>query len=89
MQKLVTYFFSKNISIHPIFNARSSNDMLTNDIVSFKQLDPDIYSLVSLNLDCVYSQQNCCMYPDRAYVSTIYTEPHHAKMYLLTTANDK
>ena len=37
MQKLLT-FFSKNISIYAIFNHQSSNDMLTNDIVSFEQL---------------------------------------------------
>ena len=32
--------FSKNISIFAIFNDQSFNDMLTNDIVSFKQLVP-------------------------------------------------
>ena len=38
MQKLsYSHFFSKNISIYAIFN-----DMLTNDIVSFKQLDPGV-----------------------------------------------
>ena len=33
-------FFSKNISVYAIFNDQSFNDILTNDIVSFEQLDP-------------------------------------------------
>ena len=41
MQKLLTFFFSKNISIYAIFNDQSFNDLLTNDIVSFEQLGPD------------------------------------------------
>ena len=41
MQKLLT-FFSKNISVYAIFNNQSLNDTLTNDIVSFEQLGPDI-----------------------------------------------
>ena len=41
MQKLLTFFFSKNISIYAIFNDQSFNDTLTNDIVSFEQLGPD------------------------------------------------
>ena len=40
MQKLLTFFFSKNISICAIFNDKSLNDTLTNDIVSFEQLGP-------------------------------------------------
>ena len=36
-------FFSKNISIYAIFNDKSFNDTLTNDIVSFEQLGPDIF----------------------------------------------
>ena len=40
MQKLLAFFFSKNISIYAIFNDTIFNDMLTNDIVSFKQLGP-------------------------------------------------
>ena len=40
MQKLLTFLFSKTISIYAIFNNLSFNDMLTNDIVSFKQLGP-------------------------------------------------
>ena len=40
MQKLLT-FFSKSISIYAIFNDQSFNDMLTNDIISFEQLDPE------------------------------------------------
>ena len=42
MQKLLTFFFSKNISIYAtcIFNDQSFNDMLTNDIVNFEQFGP-------------------------------------------------
>ena len=36
-------FFSKNISIYAIFNDQSFNDTLTNNIISFEQLGPDIY----------------------------------------------
>ena len=42
MQKLLTFFFSKNIRIYAIFNDQSFNDMLTNDIVSFEQLGPGL-----------------------------------------------
>ena len=48
MQKLLTFFFSKNISVYAIFNDQSFNNMLTNDIVSFEQLDPG--QLMALNL---------------------------------------
>ena len=41
MQKLLTFFFRKNISIYGIFNDQSFNDTLTNNIVSFEQLGPD------------------------------------------------
>ena len=39
--KSYSHFFSKNISIYAIFNDQTFNDMLTNDIVSFKQVGPD------------------------------------------------
>ena len=42
MQKLLTFFFSKNISVHAIFNDKKFNDTLTNDIASFEQLGPDV-----------------------------------------------
>ena len=35
-------FFSKNIIVFAIFNDQSFNDSLTNDIVSFEQLGPDV-----------------------------------------------
>ena len=41
MQKLLTFFFSKNISVYSIFNDQSFNDTLTNDMVSFEQHSPD------------------------------------------------
>ena len=40
--KLLTFFFSKNIGVYAIFNDQSLNDTLTNDIVSFEQLNPDV-----------------------------------------------
>ena len=42
MQKLLTFFFSKNISVYAIFNDQSFNDTLTNDNVSFEQLGPSL-----------------------------------------------
>ena len=44
MQKLLT-FFSKNISVYSIFNNQSFNNTLTNHMVSFEQMGPDIMSL--------------------------------------------
>ena len=41
MQKLLTFFFSKNISVLAIFKSQSFNDTLTNDTVSFEQLGPE------------------------------------------------
>ena len=40
--KATQIFFSKNISVHAIFNDQSFNDTLTNDIASFEQLGPDL-----------------------------------------------
>ena len=42
-------FFSKNISLYAIFNDKNFNDMLTNDIVSFEQLGPDIFLIFEQN----------------------------------------
>ena len=36
MQKQLTFFSAKNISVYAIFNDKSFNDVLTNDIVSFE-----------------------------------------------------
>ena len=49
------FVMSKNISIYAIFNDQSFNDTLTNDIVSFEQLDPGLQNhlkvkRISLNL---------------------------------------
>ena len=38
--KSYSHFFSKNISVHAIFNDQSFNDTLINNIVSFEQLGP-------------------------------------------------
>ena len=35
-------FFSKHISVYATFNDQNFNDTLTNDIVSFEQLGPDL-----------------------------------------------
>ena len=45
MQKLLTFFFGKNIGVYTIFNDQSFNDILTNDIVSFGQLGPGLLSV--------------------------------------------
>ena len=50
--KSYSHFFSKNISIFAVFHDQSFNGMLTNDIVSFEQLGPDIP--VYLELWCTY-----------------------------------
>ena len=40
--KATHIFFSKNISIYAIFNDQNFNNILTNNIVSFEQLSPDV-----------------------------------------------
>ena len=40
MQKLLTFFQQKNISVYAILHDQSFNDTLTNDIVSFEQMGP-------------------------------------------------
>ena len=42
LQKLLTFFFSKIISVLAIINDQSFNDTVTNDIVSFEQLGSGI-----------------------------------------------
>ena len=42
------FFFSKNISLYVLFNDQSFNDTLTNDIVSFEQLGPEINKSYSM-----------------------------------------
>ena len=41
LQKLLTFFFSKNTSVNSIFNDQNFNDTLTNETVSFEQLCPE------------------------------------------------
>ena len=41
MQKLLIFFFSKNVSVYVIVNNLNCNDTLTYDIVSFEQMGPD------------------------------------------------
>ena len=40
--KATHIFFSKNISIYAMFNDQSFNDILTDDIISFEQLGPEV-----------------------------------------------
>ena len=40
--KSYSNFFSKNISVYAIFNDKSFNDTLTNNIVSFEQFGPEL-----------------------------------------------
>ena len=47
MQKLLTFFFNKNISIYAISYDQSFNDMLTDNIVSFEQLGPDRFMQIT------------------------------------------
>ena len=58
MQKLLTFFFSKNIRIDQSFN-----DTLANDIVSFEQLGPDIFRVLVhselSNLFDIYTDNRC------------------------------
>ena len=46
MQKLFTFFFSKNISIYAVPNDQNFNNTLTNHIASFEQLGPVYYFIV-------------------------------------------
>ena len=48
MQKLLTFFFNKNISMCFICNDQSFDDTLTIDIVSFEKLGPDCSFVVSV-----------------------------------------
>ena len=50
--KATHIFYSKNVLVYATFNDQSFNDMLTNAIVSFEQLDPGhcfpiIHSVIS------------------------------------------
>ena len=40
--KTTNIFFSKNIGIYVTFNDQSFYDTLTNDVVSFEQLGPEL-----------------------------------------------
>ena len=51
--KSYSHFFQQNIRIYAIFNDQSFNDMLTNDIISFEQLGPELSVFASLPL-CWY-----------------------------------
>ena len=56
MQKLLTFFQQKYYR-YAIFNDQRFNDMLTNDIVSFEQLGPEIvlHDHHSYHLICSYN----------------------------------
>ena len=44
--KSYSHFSAKNINVYAIFNDQSFNDTLANDIASFEQLDPGVYSVL-------------------------------------------
>ena len=50
MQKLLTFFSAKVLAYVPLYNDQSFNDTLTINIVSFKQLGPDLFSVNYLPL---------------------------------------
>ena len=68
--KATQHFFSKNIGIYAIVNDQSFNNMLTNDIVSFEQLGPDIFLIspwkhmlwVLIRSALVLHENLCCGY---------------------------
>ena len=43
--KSYLHFFSKNISVYATFNDQNFNNTVTNDIVSFEQLGPELLGL--------------------------------------------
>ena len=43
-------FFIKNISVYATLNDQNFNDTLTNDIDSFEQLGPGLYSIPDQNI---------------------------------------
>ena len=45
--KSYSHFFSKSISVYAIFDDQSFNDTLIDDIVSFEQLSPGVFSIFS------------------------------------------
>ena len=71
MQQLLT-FFSKNVSVYAIFNDQSFNDTLTNDIVSFEQLGPEVYvTEVTLPHPNTYQYFICNVIPRARNASTL------------------
>ena len=40
----ISHFSSKHISVYAVFDEQSFNETLTNDIVSFEQLGPEVRS---------------------------------------------
>ena len=76
MQKLLTFFFSKNISVYARFNDQSFNNTLTNDIVSFEQLGPDDFL-------CSYSKQ----FPK--YTNLLIYSAELPELYIWTTSSIK
>ena len=60
MQKLLTFFFSKNISVYAVLNDQSFNDTLSNVTVSFEQLGPDCHQLCQLPVIKVCARVYVC-----------------------------
>ena len=69
--KSYSHFFSKNISVYAIFNGQSFNDTLTNNIVSFEQLGPDFFSLVSTLKALLIKIRNIYIHAERRKVEKL------------------
>ena len=66
MQKLLIFFFSKNISIYAIFNDQSFNDTLK-DIISFEQLGPVVFKTMARTFEIKYSLQNISFHKNKPF----------------------
>ena len=56
--KSYSHFFSKNISVYAIFDDQRFNNILTNDIVCFEQLGPDVAAAqTDWNLRWMYTSE--------------------------------
>ena len=59
--KSYSHFFSKNVGIYPIFNDQRFNDTLTNNIISFEQLGPEVLDIsADSGMDMFKPQDKYC-----------------------------
>ena len=77
--KSYSQFFSKNIGIYVIFNDQSFNNSVTNDIISFEQLGPEMqsvqlcpdYMIVQANLTPVHIQSTLIISKSKGLYETL------------------